>query len=150
MASLPANLIWGDLLDTDPPVARLVLRVVLCRLRPALISKGRVGKHHRAVARNGRVLLASALALDELEGQEVTLRVAPWHRRVLPGDAPRPEGVLLCAWPGRPAPAVRDAQALHRAVVAGAADPAGVLHIDLGGLRVLSLVLVTPGADAGA
>ncbi|MCI0464484.1 MAG: hypothetical protein L0Z62_46730, partial [Gemmataceae bacterium] len=40
---------------------------------------------------------------------------------------------------------------LHRAVVTGAAAPDGVLHIDLGGLRVLSLVPVAhpPLTDLG-
>src|SRR5262245_21133274 len=100
----PPTLIWGPLLETDPPPARLCLRVRLSPLRPAFIPKGRVGAHHRAVARNGHVLLASAASLDELAGQAVRLRVAPWHRRTLPGDPPDSFGVLLCAWPELSAP----------------------------------------------
>ncbi len=142
MSWLPTSLIWGQLLETASEGTRLALRVVLCRLRPTLIPKGCVGKHHRAIARNGRVLLASALPLDALGDQEVCLRIAPWHRRILPGDAPRPEGVLLCAWPERAARDLSGAGPLYQAILASTAAPDGVLHIDLGGLRVLSLAAV--------
>jgi hypothetical protein len=128
--------IRGPLLDAD--ATRLTLRVVLCALRPALIAKGTVGRHHRAVSRNGRVLLASAAPLDGLAGQTVRLNVSVWHRATLPGDQPEPFGVLLAAWPERgPAP---PGEPCYHAVVTEAPPPDGALHIDLGGLRILTLV----------
>jgi hypothetical protein len=133
LAELPW--IWGPLLDAAGS-ASLLLPAVLEDLRPAMIPKGQVGKHHRAVSRNGRVLLASHCPAEELAGQRVLLRVAVWHRRHLPGDPPRPYGVLLTV-------RLHDASnttPLHRAVLAEAPLSAGVLHLDLGGRRILSLV----------
>jgi hypothetical protein len=138
MPPLPGSLIWGPLLDGAP--AALSLPVALCALRPALIPKGQVGRHHRAVSRNGRVLLASALPVDALVGRRVQLRVAPWHRRLLPADPLTVHGVLLCAWaePSEPEPQC------YRAALAGEPLPGGALFLDLGGLRVLTL-LPPPG-----
>jgi hypothetical protein len=92
--SIPENLIEGRLLETDQHP--LVLSVVLCDLRPRFLPKGRVGRGYRAVARNGRVLLASDLGLDELGGRLALVRVQTWHKAILPGDQPSPYGLLVC------------------------------------------------------
>jgi hypothetical protein len=47
------------------------------------------------VARNGRVLLASDRPLEALAGRVASLRLQTWHKRILPGDAPEPYGVLV-------------------------------------------------------
>src|SRR5438552_7971751 len=74
----------------------LTLHVRWCDLRPRLIAKGRAGRGYRAVARNGRVLLASDVPLADLPGRVTRLRIQTWHKVILSGDAPKPYGILLC------------------------------------------------------
>jgi len=69
---------------------------LLCDLRPRFLAKCRVGTGFRAVARNGRVLLASDRSLEELAGRAVRVRVQAWHKKILTGEQPEPWGVLLC------------------------------------------------------
>ncbi len=95
MASTSA-VIWGPLLDAAGSLP-ISLPVRCCDLRPRFLAKGTVGRGHRAVARNGRVLLASDVPLAELADQVVRLRFQKWHKTILPGDRPAPWGVLLCA-----------------------------------------------------
>src|SRR5260370_18700991 len=98
------HLIWGSLLvgqDSNPapqPSAyeSLCLRAVLCDLRPRFLHKCRVGRGYRAVARNGRVLLASDGPVTDLGGRVALVRLQTWHRAILPGDALQPYGLLLC------------------------------------------------------
>src|SRR5262249_30680308 len=73
----------------------LTLTVRCCDFRPRFISKGRVGCHYRAIARNGRVLLASDVTLAELVGKIASFRIQTWHSATLPGDRPSPRGILL-------------------------------------------------------
>jgi hypothetical protein len=73
----------------------LTLTVRCCDLRPRFISKGRVGRHYRAIARNGRVLLASDVTLAELVDTIACLRMQTWHSAILPVDRPSPRGILL-------------------------------------------------------
>jgi hypothetical protein len=80
--------------ETEPwPIC---LSARLCDLRPRFIAKSQVGSGHRAIARNGRVLLASEKSLTELIGRLVALRVQTWHKAILPGDRPQDYGILLC------------------------------------------------------
>jgi hypothetical protein len=72
------------------------LAALLCDLRPRLLPKGRAGRGYRAVARNGRVLVASDRPLAELPGLVSQVRIQTWHRVLLPGDRPEPYGLLLC------------------------------------------------------
>ena len=95
MAPGHGELIWGPLLHSAG-TSPLCLRTLLCDLRPRFLDKGRAGRGYRAVARNGRVLLASPLPLAELVGRAVRLRLQAWHRAILPGDSPEPWGILLC------------------------------------------------------
>ena len=67
-----------------------------CDVRSRFIPKGRVGRGERAVARNGRVLLAGDRPLAELAGCAVRVRVQVWHKVILPGRPPEPFGLLLC------------------------------------------------------
>jgi hypothetical protein len=73
----------------------LVLPAVLGDLRPRFLPKGRAGRGYRAVARNGRILLASDVAVQELAGRTAWVRVQTWHRRILPDDPLEPYGLLL-------------------------------------------------------
>jgi hypothetical protein len=56
-----------------------------------------VGAGYRAIARNGRILLASRQPLDELVGRAALIRFQTWHRTILPNEAPETYGVLMCA-----------------------------------------------------
>ena len=75
----------------------LLLHARLCDLRPRFRTKSIGGCGFRAVARNGRVLLASDIFLSELTGRLVRVRLQTWHKVILPGDPPEPYGILLCA-----------------------------------------------------
>jgi hypothetical protein len=73
----------------------LGLTAWLCDLRPRLLPKGRAGKGYRAIARNGRVLLASHQPLAELTGRRALVRLQTWHRRILAQYPPEPFGILV-------------------------------------------------------
>src|SRR2546430_462650 len=90
------HLVWGPLLvgqDFHPASARqdripapqayadksLCFRAILCDLRPRFIPKCRVGRGYRAVARNGRILLASNMPMDLLIECEANVRLQPWR-----------------------------------------------------------------------
>jgi len=88
------DLLWGPLAVTAGDAVALTAR--LCDLRPRFLPKGRVGRGHRAVARNGRILLASDAPVTELGGQAASVRLQTWHRAILPGDVPELFGLLLC------------------------------------------------------
>jgi len=112
MESILEHLVWGPMLvgqdfnpaspgqdrnSTPPPDSESVcFRAALCDLRPRFISKGRVGRSYRAVARNGRILLASNLPLESLGGREAEIRLQPWRKIILSGDRPEVYGVLMC------------------------------------------------------
>jgi hypothetical protein len=89
-----ADLLHGPLLTEA--AWPLQLRVRLCDFRPRFLPKGTAGRGYRAIARNGRVLLASDLPLAELPGRVARVRLQTWHRAILPGDRPKPHGLLLC------------------------------------------------------
>jgi len=74
----------------------ICLNARLCDLRPRFLAKCKAGGGHRAISRNGRVLLASDKPLADLIGQLVAARVQTWHKAILPGDRPAPFGILLC------------------------------------------------------
>ena len=90
MALVPAvsDLLQGSLIEGDRWPLSFV--AVLCDLRPRFLPKGQVGRGYRAIARNGRVLLASPLPLPAWIGQVGRLRLQTWHKAILPGESPRP------------------------------------------------------------
>ena len=136
MHSLPpvlAHLLAGPLVESGPFPLSLV--ALLCDLRPRFLPKCRVGSGYRAVARNGRVLLASDLPVPELTGLTARVRLQTWNRAILEGDRPEPYGVLLCV--RRCAGPV--AQPIRTARLLAAKDaPADALRLDVGGGLVLS------------
>lgn len=73
----------------------LTLHARLGDLRPRFIPKCQVGRGHRAIARNGHVLLASDAPLSDLTGKLVRIRLQTWHKAILPGERPEPYGILL-------------------------------------------------------
>ena len=109
-----------------------MLRAALGDLRPRFLPKGAVGRAaHRAVARNGRVLLCSDRPVAELAGLAAVVRLQTWHRATLPGDEPGPHGLLLCVRGlerGRP---------LYAARLVPCGEAGGDLTLDVGGLLVL-------------
>jgi hypothetical protein len=68
----------------------------MCDPLPRFLAKGQVGANFRAVARNGRVLLASNHCLKELDGTLAQVRLQTWHKAILPGEPPQPFGILVC------------------------------------------------------
>jgi hypothetical protein len=129
----PDDLICGSLLSTgDWP---LCVQVQLCDLRPRFIPKARVGQGYRAIARNGRVVLASDHPMEDLLGQTARLRVQTWHKAILPAEAPQIHGVLMCV---RLAPSAAG-QPRFKARLARKQDEPCALRIDLGGGMALKL-----------
>ncbi len=120
---------------SEPPAPwPLLLWARLGDLRPRFLPKGRAGRGWRAVARNGRVLLASDVPVEELTGRGAAVRVQTWHKAVLPGDEPKPYGVLLCV---RVADAPTGAKCLEARLER---EPGGnvPLALDVGGETVLT------------
>jgi hypothetical protein len=95
-----------------------------------------VGSGCRAVARNGRVLLCGDRPLEELAGQRASVRLQTWHRTILPGESPRPYGVLLCVRT-RSANDPTDTRFTLHLVRPGEAE--GDLRMNVGGGMVLDL-----------
>jgi hypothetical protein len=125
------DLLGGPLLTADAPWP-LVLRATLCDLRPRFLPKGAVGRAgHRAVARNGRVLLCSDRPVAELVGLAALVRLQTWHRAALPGDRPAPHGVLLCVR------GLEGGQPAYAARLATRAEADGDLTLDVGGVLAL-------------
>jgi hypothetical protein len=124
---LPSGLLTG-LITADPSLP-VRLRVLFGDLSSRFLSKGRVGHGHRYISRNGKVLLATDVALKDLAQQIAEMRLQVWHRTLLPGDKPEPFGFLLCVRGASVEPAL----GLHRAnLVAVPASPCE-LAIDVGG-----------------
>ena len=97
------SILSGPLLESAASKS-LLFRAVLCDLRPRFIPKGRVGRGYRAVARNGRVLLASNLSMESLIERDVRIRIQPWRKAILPEERPETHGVLMCVRCLDPAP----------------------------------------------
>ena len=125
---LPSGLLNGLLLMADPSLP-LRLQALLCDLSSRFLPKGRVGNGYRYISRNGRVLLASDLALKDLAKQIVEMRLQVWRRALLPGDKPEPFGFLLCVR----STSVDPALALHRASLVAAPASSCEMAIDVGG-----------------
>jgi hypothetical protein len=113
----------------------LLLAAKWCNLRPAFLPKGQVGRHFRAVSRNGRVLVASDMPLEAMSGRVVSARFQTWHKAILPEELPVAWGVLLCirAERGSGAAPMYEARLVHE----GQDDSALILEV--GGLRVLEI-----------
>jgi hypothetical protein len=90
------ELLQGPLLEPAEALP-LTINTILCDLRPRFLTKCRAGRGFRSISRNGRILLASALPLDDLTGQEVRLRFQIWHKTILPDAPAEPYGLLVCA-----------------------------------------------------
>src|SRR5437870_4378628 len=91
---LISELLSGPLF-TGAQALPLRLDAWMCDLRPRFLAKGRVGQGYRAIARNGRVLLATDQPLAELVERPAQARLQVWHRAILPGDAAEPYGIVL-------------------------------------------------------
>lgn len=130
------HLLAGPLVAGDAPWP-LALTVRLCDLRPRFLDKGRAGHGYRAIARNGRVLLASDRPLAELPGRVARARLQTWHRAILPGEPARPYGVLLSLRCGH-----RHAEEpIYTARLVRDPEEGFALTLDVGGGLVLELLL---------
>jgi hypothetical protein len=111
----------------------LVLDVLVGALRLGFLPKCAVGHGYRAIARNGRVLLATDRSLEEMTGRVARARVQTWHRRILAGDPLEPYGILLCLRSEESS----DEPALE-ARVGSVSEDLLDFALDLGGQRVLA------------
>jgi hypothetical protein len=127
-----SGLLHGPLLASHPSLP-LNVTARLGDLRPRFIPKGRVGRGYRAIARNGRVLLASDRPLADLCERVVGVRLQVWHKAILPGDRPEPYGLLLDLRCGKGALA----PPRFEARLAAASGPGCELALDVGGGLVL-------------
>lgn len=117
------------------------LEAALPPLGAAFISKGKIGRHFRAVSRNGMVLLIGAEQHAEISAARMRLRMSIWHRAHLPNEAAEPWGILLYAQRGEANGPAAIPAAGHRGLIASLdADhaPDSALSIELGGQRVLN------------
>jgi hypothetical protein len=107
----------------------LAFHARLCDLRPRFLGKGTGGRGFRAVARNGRVLLASDISLSDLTGALVRVRLQTWHKAILPGDPAEPYGILVCV---RTLPDADDEPLYTARLAAPSAEPFD-LALEIGG-----------------
>jgi len=129
------ELLSGHLVEAAALPLQFVARIG--DLPTRFTAKCRVGRGYRSIARNGRILLASDRALEELAGIAAHVRLQVWHRKILPEDRAEPYGYLL---------SVRGCR--HRLpcvpcwVLRLVADPTPhpELLVDVGGRRWLQLV----------
>jgi hypothetical protein len=113
----------------------IIVSASMCDLRPRFLEKGMAGRGYRAIARNGRVLVASWLPLADLPGRDAQVRVQTWHRVHLPGDVLRPFGLLVCL---RPCASAR-AKPLYQAELMRSGFGEFVLELAVGGGMILAL-----------
>jgi hypothetical protein len=141
------QLIWGPLLvgqdsNSAPQVPAygrpLCFRAVLCDLRPRFIPKCRVGRGYRAVARNGRVLLASNEPMELLIERQADIRLQPWRKVILAGERPEVYGLLMCARSFDPdhRPGL-ESEAVYHSYLVREAQSSADLAVDVGGGMML-------------
>ncbi|HLV94839.1 MAG TPA: hypothetical protein VKS44_06585 [Candidatus Acidoferrales bacterium] len=116
----------------------LTLETIVCPFGRAFISKGQVGTHHRAISRNGLVLLVSHEALASMEGFCARLRLSIWHRAFLRNKPAEPWGIILHAAIVEPPRTADRAGGVLQASIGRAAELAAALSIELGGERTLN------------
>ena len=133
---VPTDLLSGPSWICDASLPRS-LYARLGDLRPRFLPKCIVGRGYRAIARNGRVLLASDAPLSELLDRLVRLRLQIWHRAILPGDVPEAFGILVDV---RAAASVSGP--IYGAHLIKAAEPAA-LALEVGGGMALGFDLVS-------
>jgi hypothetical protein len=115
----------------------LCFRALLCDLRPRFIPKCRVGNGYRAVARNGRVLLASNLPLESLIEREANIRLQPWRKVILPGERPETYGVLMCARSAHGLRSLLEGHTVYQSCLLNEPQSSTDLAVDVGGGKVL-------------
>jgi len=127
------HLLGGPLLEADGAWP-LSLSAVLCDLRSRFLAKGTAGGGHRAIARNGRVLLCSDRPTAELAEHSALMRLQTWHRAILADDAPEPYGLLLHVH------TIEENSSVPLWATRLVARPEGDLWLDVGGGLVLAFL----------
>jgi hypothetical protein len=134
------NLLWGTVLDQAGGLPLSVLSL-LPDLRPRFMAKGKVGRGYRAIARNGRVLMASDRNLAELAGEISLVRLQAWHRSILPREPRRPYGLLLVVQRVLP---TSGAEVPYTVRLVDVAKVQSDLVLNVGGCKVLEFVQPPP------
>src|SRR6185437_14402396 len=117
-----------------------ILRARLGDFGASLIAKGKVGRHFRAISRNGLVLWMSALPMSECCDAMLRLRISIWHRASLPGERPSPWGLLVYVEPCPSAApdSVSPPESVYDGTFESCAAPHAALSIELCNRRFLN------------
>jgi hypothetical protein len=146
------KVIWGPLWIEwqNSGVSSLSLRAWLGNLQPAFIPKARMRRYQQAVSRNGLILLLDSRAAAEPDEDAPSaapagrrrapaqIRLAIWHRAVLPGALSEPYGILVVVNESLAQNARDDEPQPYWAQLACAEHPDAALLLDLGAGRILS------------
>jgi hypothetical protein len=116
--------LWTDCRDWP-----LTFCARFCDVRARFLSKGQSARSHRAIARNGRVLLVSDTELSRLARAVVLVRLQTWHKAILPGDRPVPYGLLMCVR----AKSDANTEPVYAARLVGVGEEDFDLALDVGG-----------------
>jgi hypothetical protein len=117
------ELVQGRLLERDLPLG---LTAAWCDVHHRFIPKKLVPGRFRAISRNGRVLAASRVPLEELTGQIVRVRLQRWQWSILADD----EAAGLILHIGRPGASREE---VYDTELTAGINPSHALWLDLGG-----------------
>jgi hypothetical protein len=152
MPAFLRKVIWGPLWAEwqNSRVTSLSLTAWLGNLGPAFIPKARVGRYQQAVSRSGLVLLldsrapahsgedGSSAASAGQRRAPAQIRLAIWHRAVLPGARAEPYGIIVLVNESFAQSTRADGPQPYWAQLACAEHPDAALLLDLGAGRILS------------
>jgi hypothetical protein len=144
LRSIARGPLWEELessAHTSP-----LLDVTLPQLGPAFIAKGKIGRHHKSISRNGLILMMSTVPLPNLAGTGARIRLSIWHRSHLPGERAQAYGLLLHV-EARQAPSRTSHTNPHTAEIGASHDADALLSFELGGGRFLNF-FAAPRNDA--
>jgi hypothetical protein len=138
MRSMARGPLWDE--SEASRRASLLLNVTLPPLGPAFIAKGKVGRHFKAISRNGLVILMSTFPpRDVPNSTAVRLRVAVWHRSHLQHEPATPYGLLLHAQVLQITGTLPHDR-VYRAEVTASHSSDAALSLELGGERFLNIL----------
>lgn len=94
LCSIARGPIWSDFEEAHR--SSILLHAAVPCLAPAFTSKGRIGRHYRAVSPNGHVLLVTSCEASEMHDAIARLRLSVWHQSRHRGEPAAPWGIVLC------------------------------------------------------
>ena len=116
---------------------------------PAFIPKGRIGRHSRAISRNGLILLMSSVGTGSFASVPAELRLGIWHQRIFKDSAPEPYGILMVLRPAPTLEASFESTECCPMIFGSGAEAGAELVLDLGGNKFLSMLRAEPVSRRG-